>query len=245
MTPGTISPEDQARARAREYFAAQRHAGARRAVRERIAAAFAALDAVLAEVPAAQASRARHPGRVVGAGDRRSSARDAPARGRRAALRAGRASGRPASRSRPRCSRRRRACGRGRGSLDELRRVHRERPGDARRGAGRLRHRRCAVPIVMVVNVPGRTACVRAAALGGGPRLEGLRDRLAPARHRPPEAGAGRCWRPARRPERAPRSVPDPVLGVRDRRPATPRSRRISAATSARRYRRCRLMPWR
>ena len=57
MSQVTISPEDQARARAREYFAANGTQASAAQVHERVAAAFSALDAALAGVTAVQASR--------------------------------------------------------------------------------------------------------------------------------------------------------------------------------------------
>ena len=57
-----MTPEDQARARAREYFAANgTHAPAAQ-IHERVAAAFTALDAALIGVSAAQAARRPIPG---------------------------------------------------------------------------------------------------------------------------------------------------------------------------------------
>jgi hypothetical protein len=57
-----MTPEDQARARAREYFATNgTHAPAAQ-IHERVAAAFTALDAALAGVSAAQAARRPIPG---------------------------------------------------------------------------------------------------------------------------------------------------------------------------------------
>src|SRR6476659_6932207 len=57
-----MTPEDQARARAREYFAANgTHAPAAQ-IHERVAAAFTALDAALTGVSAAQAARRPIPG---------------------------------------------------------------------------------------------------------------------------------------------------------------------------------------
>ena len=57
MSQVTISPEDQARARAREYFAANGTQASAAQVHERVAAAFSALDAALTGVTAARASR--------------------------------------------------------------------------------------------------------------------------------------------------------------------------------------------
>ena len=57
-----MTPEDQARARAREYFATNgTHAPAAQ-IHERVAAAFTALDAALTGVSAAQAARRPIPG---------------------------------------------------------------------------------------------------------------------------------------------------------------------------------------
>ena len=57
MSQVTIISEDQARARAREYFATNGTQASAAQVHERVAAAFSALDAALAGVSAAQASR--------------------------------------------------------------------------------------------------------------------------------------------------------------------------------------------
>jgi DinB superfamily len=56
MSQVTISSEDRARARAREYFATNGTQASAAQVHERVAAAFSALDAALAGVGAAQAS---------------------------------------------------------------------------------------------------------------------------------------------------------------------------------------------
>jgi hypothetical protein len=57
-----MTPEDQARARAREYFATNGTQAPAAQIHERVAAAFTALDAALAGVSAAQAARRPIPG---------------------------------------------------------------------------------------------------------------------------------------------------------------------------------------
>ena len=57
-----MTPEDQARARAREYFATNGTQAPAAQIHERVAAAFTALDAALTGVSAAQAARRPIPG---------------------------------------------------------------------------------------------------------------------------------------------------------------------------------------
>jgi len=57
MSQITLNPEEQARARAREYFATSGTQAPPAQIHERVAAAFSALDAALTGVSAAEASR--------------------------------------------------------------------------------------------------------------------------------------------------------------------------------------------
>ena len=154
-----MTPEDQARARAREYFATNGTQAPAAQIHERVAAAFTALDAALTGVTAAQASRrpiagewsvqevvdhlleTHRPGvdelRCLLAGQR------PPGEPIPAALQSKAPLLRPWS-----------------WLLDEMRRVHREIldllaavPGDVPTDA--------RAPIVMVVNVPGPDGAVR------------------------------------------------------------------------------------
>ena len=153
------------------------------------------------------------------------------------------ASGRPASPSRPRCSRRPRSLRPWSWLLDELRRVHRDvvevlaavpadvrdrRPGADRHGGERRRARRPACgPLHWVEDLEWKAYALVSWRLHAIDHMKQVRKVVAALRVARPRAqsriqsSAGGSHGPAAAVE------PD------------------SAATSARRYRRCRLMPWR
>ena len=125
MSQVTTSPEDQARARAREYFAANGTQASAAQVHERVAAAFSALDAALTGVTAVQASRRPIAGEWS-AQEIVDHLLETHRPGWTSCAACWPGSGLPASPSRPRCSRRRPRLRPWSWLLDELRRVHRE-----------------------------------------------------------------------------------------------------------------------